>query len=154
MQVGQRAPDFTLPTDSSGLITLSDLRGSMVVLYFYPKDNTPGCTTEAIAFSELKKEFDALGVKIIGVSKDSPRKHDNFKKKHQLSITLASDEDTEMINAYGVWVEKKLYGREYMGIERATFLIDSNGDIAHVWRKVKVKDHALDVLETVQETSA
>jgi len=150
METGQTAPDFTLPTDSSGLVSLSSLRGNMVVLYFYPKDNTPGCTTEAIAFSQLKKDFDAYGVKIIGVSKDSPRKHDNFKQKHQLTITLASDAEDEMISAYGVWVQKKLYGREYMGIERATFLIGADGKIAHAWRKVKVKDHDQDVLETVK----
>ena len=150
MEIGQIAPEFTLPTDSSGLVTLSTLRGNMVVLYFYPKDNTPGCTTEAIAFSQLKKDFDAHGVKIIGVSKDSPRKHDNFKQKYQLTITLASDAEDEMISAYGVWVQKKLYGREYMGIERATFLIGADGKIAHVWRKVKVKDHAQDVLDTVK----
>ncbi len=150
MNIGQTAPDFTLATDSSGLVSLSSLRGNMVVLYFYPKDNTPGCTTEAIAFSQLKKDFDAHKVKIIGVSKDSPRKHDNFKAKHQLTITLASDEDGEMIRDYGVWVEKKLYGREYMGIERATFLIDELGKIAHIWRKVKVKNHAQDVLDIVR----
>ncbi len=150
METGQIAPDFTLPTDSSGLVSLSSLRGNMVVLYFYPKDNTPGCTTEAIAFSQLKKDFDAYGVKIIGVSKDSPRKHDNFKQKHQLTITLASDAEDEMISAYGVWVQKKLYGREYMGIERSTFLIDAEGKIEHIWRKVKVKDHAQEVLDTVK----
>ena len=151
MQIGQTAPEFTLATDISGLINLSSLTENMVVLYFYPKDNTPGCTTEAIGFSEFKKEFDALGVKIIGVSKDSPRKHDNFKKKHQLKITLASDEEGDTIERYGVWVEKKLYGRVYMGIERATFLIDQNGKIAHIWRKVKVKDHAQDVLDTIRQ---
>ena len=154
MEIGQIAPEFTLPTDSSGLVSLSTLRGNMVVLYFYPKDNTPGCTTEAIAFSQLKKDFDAHGVKIIGVSKDSPRKHDNFKQKHQLTITLASDAEDEMISAYGVWVQKRLYGREYMGIERATFLIDAEGKIAHVWRKVKVKDHAKDVLDTVKSITS
>lgn len=151
MDIGHTAPDFTLPTDSSGLVTLSALRGNMVVLYFYPKDNTPGCTTEAIDFSALKKDFDALGIKIIGVSKDTPRKHDNFKKKHQLSITLASDEDGEMLPDYGVWVEKKLYGREYMGIERVTYLIDADGKIAHVWRKVRVKAHAQAVLDKARE---
>ncbi len=153
MDIGYTAPDFTLATDSSGLVSLSSLRGTMVVLYFYPKDNTPGCTNEAIAFSQLKKEFDTHNVKIIGVSKDSPRKHDNFKAKHQLTITLASDEDGGMIRDYGVWVEKKLYGRVYMGIERATFLIDEQGKIIHIWRKVKVKDHAQDVLETVRAHS-
>lgn len=154
MDIGQSAADFTLPTDSSGLVTLSALRGNMVVLYFYPKDNTPGCTTEAIDFSTLKKGFDALGVKIIGVSKDSPRKHDNFKRKHQLSITLASDEDGEMLPDYGVWIEKKLYGRVYMGIERSTFLIAADGTIAHIWRKVRVKGHAQDVLEKARELLA
>lgn len=151
MDIGQIAPDFSLSTDSSGIVTLSNLRANMVILYFYPKDNTPGCTNEAIAFSELKAEFDALGVKIIGVSKDSPRKHDNFKAKYQLNITLASDEEGETIRDYGVWVEKKLYGRVYMGIERATFLIAADGTIAHIWRKVRVKGHAKDVLDTVRE---
>ncbi|PHR61968.1 MAG: thioredoxin-dependent thiol peroxidase [Robiginitomaculum sp.] len=150
MEIGQKAPSFSLLTDSSGLISMSDLSGSMFVLYFYPKDNTPGCTTEAIGFSQLKKDFDALGVKIIGVSKDSPRKHDNFKAKHQLTITLGSDEEAETIAAYGVWVQKKLYGREYMGIERTTFLIGEDGNIAHIWRKVRVKEHAQDVLDTVR----
>ncbi|MBL4871401.1 MAG: thioredoxin-dependent thiol peroxidase [Robiginitomaculum sp.] len=154
MDIGQNAPEFTLPTDSSGLVSLSSLRGNMVVLYFYPKDNTPGCTLEATSFSQLKKGFDAYGVKIIGVSKDSPRKHDNFKKKYDLTITLASDAEDEMLSRYGVWIEKKLYGRVYMGIERATFLIDADGKIAHVWRKVKVKDHAQDVLETVKSLAS
>ncbi|PHR90824.1 MAG: thioredoxin-dependent thiol peroxidase [Robiginitomaculum sp.] len=154
MDIGQIAPDFNLSTDSSGIVTLSNLRENMVVLYFYPKDNTPGCTSEAIAFSELKAEFDALGVKIIGVSKDSPRKHDNFKAKYQLNITLASDEEGETIRDYGVWVEKKLYGRVYMGIERATFLIAADGSIAHVWRKVRVKGHAQDVLDTARSLHA
>lgn len=150
MNVGQIAPDFTLPTDSSGLVSLSTYKGRYVVVYFYPKDNTPGCTTEAIDFSALKSEFDALDTTIIGVSKDSPRKHDNFKAKHNLTIILASDEEEEMIPNYGVWVQKKLYGREYMGIERASFLINPEGEIAHVWRKVKVKEHAQDVLDTLK----
>ena len=148
------APDFTLPasgpTDGNGEITLSSLRTNMVVLFFYPKDMTPGCTTEAIAFSSLKKDFDALGVKIIGISKDSVARHDKFIAKHDLNMALAADEDGKVCEAYGIWVLKKLYGREYMGIERSTFLIGTDGKIAQIWRKVRVKNHAEAVLEAAQ----
>jgi len=154
MEIGQSAPDFTLPTNGDGEIKLSDLHGNMVVLYFYPKDMTPGCTTEAIAFSTLKKDFDALGVKIIGVSKDKPARHDKFIAKHDLSITLASDESGAMLEDYGVWVLKKLYGREYMGIERATFLIDKDGKFVQIWRKVRVKNHAEAVLEAAKNANS
>ncbi len=146
LQIADTAPDFTLPTNGGGEITLSSLRGSMVVLYFYPKDMTPGCTTEAISFSALKKGFDALGMKIIGMSKDSVTRHDKFIEKHALNFTLASDVDGKTIEAYGVWVLKKLYGREYMGIERTTLLIGADGKILNIWRKVRVKDHAETVL--------
>ena len=154
LETGMVAPDFTLPTDGAsegnGEITLSSLRTNMVVLFFYPKDMTPGCTTEAIAFSSLKKDFDALGVKIIGISKDSVARHDKFIAKHDLNMTLAADEDGKVCEAYGIWVLKKLYGREYMGIERSTFLIAADGKIAQVWRKVRVKNHAEAVLEAAQ----
>lgn len=151
LDVGKPAPAFSLPTDGNGNISLSDLKGNMVVLYFYPKDDTPGCTKEAIAFTDLKKEFDAYNVKIIGVSKDTPAKHDKFKAKHDLDVVLASDEDGSMIESYGVWVEKNMYGRKYMGIERATYLIGPSGKILKIWRKVRVKEHAESVLEAVKE---
>ncbi len=151
MKIGQAAPDFTLPTNGGGEISLSALKGQIVIVYFYPKDMTPGCTNQATGFSAVKKDFDTLGAKIIGVSKDSPERHDKFIAKHDLTITLASDEDGTMIERYGVWVLKKLYGREYMGIERASFLIDAQGNIAQIWRKVRVKDHVAAVLEAAQK---
>ena len=148
---GETAPNFTLPTDGGGTVSLKDLRGRNVVVYFYPKDDTSGCTKEALAFTELGPEFEKQNTKIIGVSADSPEKHDKFKAKHQLGITLASDENHEALEAYGVWVEKNMYGRKYMGIERATYLIDGDGKIAQVWRKVRVKGHAEQVLAAVGE---
>lgn len=153
LEVGKTAPNFSCPTDSSGNISLSELKGNMVVLYFYPKDDTPGCTKEAIAFTELKKEFDAHGAKIIGVSKDTPTKHDKFKAKHDLDVTLISDEDGKLIEKYGVWVEKNMYGRKYMGIERATYLIGSDGKILNIWRKVRVNGHVEAVLEAVKNNA-
>ncbi|MGC0052895.1 thioredoxin-dependent thiol peroxidase [Brucella pituitosa] len=145
-QVGDLAPDFTLPSDSD-TITLSSLKGKPVVLYFYPKDDTSGCTKEAIAFSQLKPEFDKIGARVIGLSPDSAEKHAKFRKKHELTVDLAADENRTVLEAYGVWVEKSMYGRKYMGVERATFLIDTEGRIAHVWEKVKVAGHAEAVLE-------
>ncbi len=147
---GELAPDFSLDTDGGGSVCLSDLRGKNVVVYFYPKDSTPGCTKEAIAFTELKEQFSAANTEIIGVSKDSVKRHDNFKEKYDLQVTLASDEEGKMVESYGVWVLKKNYGREYMGIERATFLIDTKGVIQKIWRKVKVKEHAEAVLAAAQ----
>jgi thioredoxin-dependent peroxiredoxin len=147
---GDRAPDFDLPTDGGGRVSLADLKGRPVVLYFYPKDDTSGCTAEAIAFSGLKGEFEAAGATVIGVSKDSAASHDKFVKKHDLTIRLASDESGEMVERYGVWVEKSMYGRKYMGIDRATFLIDGDGTIRRVWRKVKVPKHADEVLAAVK----
>ncbi|MEM9878483.1 MAG: thioredoxin-dependent thiol peroxidase [Pseudomonadota bacterium] len=147
--VGENAPDFTLPGDGGQTISLAELKGKKVVLYFYPKDDTPGCTKEAIAFTQTKAEFEAAGAVVIGVSKDTVAKHDKFKAKHDLTIDLASDEACDMIEAYGVWVEKNMYGKKYMGIERATYLIDAEGKIAEVWRKVKVPGHADKVLEAV-----
>ena len=149
-ETGQQAPRFTLPRDGGGTVTLSEFRGSPVVLYFYPKDMTPGCTNEAIDFSRLKGAFGEAGAVVIGVSKDSVARHDKFKAKHDLEVILASDESGAMIEDYGVWVEKKLYGRTYMGIERATLLIDGDGAIARIWRKVRVKGHVEDVLAAVQ----
>lgn len=149
--VGETAPNFTLPTDGGGEISLDDLRGRNVVVYFYPKDDTSGCTKEAIAFTELSPEFDKQNASIVGISADSPAKHDKFKAKYQLNVTLASDEGHDALDAYGVWVEKNMYGRKYMGIERATYLIDKNGKIAQVWRKVKVAGHAEQVLAALGE---
>lgn len=148
-QVGDLAPDFTLPSDS-GTITLSSLKGKPVVLYFYPKDDTSGCTKEAIAFSQLKPEFDKIGARIIGLSPDNAEKHARFRKKHELTVDLAADEDRTVLEAYGVWVEKSMYGRKYMGVERATFLVNADGRIAHIWEKVKVAGHAEAVLEAAR----
>lgn len=144
--VGQKAPDFSLPADNGATIDLAGLAGKTVVLYFYPKDDTPGCTIEAIAFSNLKAAFDAAGAVVIGVSRDSVDAHCRFKDKHNLSIPLLSDEGGQMLERYGVWVEKNLYGRTYMGINRTTFLLDGNGVIRKVWPKVKVEGHADEVL--------
>ena len=146
LDVGDSAPDFDLPTDGGGKASLRDLKGKKIVLYFYPKDDTSGCTAEAIAFNGLRKEFAAAGTVLIGVSPDSPASHDKFKKKHDLQFALAADESKAMLEAYGVWVEKSMYGRKYMGVERTTFLIGADGKIAKVWRKVKVPGHADEVL--------
>ncbi|WP_316862747.1 thioredoxin-dependent thiol peroxidase [uncultured Cohaesibacter sp.] len=144
---GTSAPDFTLQTNDGGNITLSELNGKWVIVYFYPKDSTPGCTTEALDFTQLKQDFDAIGATIIGISPDSVKKHDNFITKNDLKITLASDPETKTCEDYGVWVEKKMYGKTYMGVERSSFLIDPKGQIVEIWRKVKVKGHAAEVLE-------
>lgn len=146
VEAGSMAPDFTLPVDGGDSLTLSSLRGRSVVLYFYPKDDTPGCTTEAIDFTGLIGAFRAAGVAVVGVSKDSVARHEKFKAKHDLAVTLAADTDGTVCAAYGVWVEKTMYGRTSMGIERATFLIGPDGTVQQVWRKVKVKGHAAAVL--------
>jgi peroxiredoxin Q/BCP len=143
---GSVAPEFELPRDGGGSISLSSLAGKPVVIYFYPKDDTSGCTVEANDFTALTPEFDKIGVTVIGMSPDSPKSHDKFKKKHNLEVILAADEEKQVLEAYGVWVEKSMYGRKYMGVERSTFLIDANGKVARVWRKVKVPGHAKDVL--------
>lgn len=148
-QVGDMAPDFTLPSNH-GEITLSSLKGHPVVVYFYPKDDTSGCTKEAIAFSQLKAEFDRIGVRVIGLSPDSATKHARFRTKHALTVDLVADEDRVALEAYGVWVEKSMYGRKYMGVERTTFLIGADGRIAQVWNKVKVDGHAQAVLEAAR----
>jgi peroxiredoxin Q/BCP len=154
LKPGDRAPAFTLPTDGGGLVSLTDYTGVHLVLYFYPKDDTPGCTTEAIGFSEHLKDFEAAGARVLGVSKDSPKRHDKFKAKYGLGFTLASDEIGEMIEAYGAWVQKQLYGRDYMGIDRSTFLIDPFGTIKAVWRKVKVPGHVDAVLAAAKTHGA
>ena len=147
---GDKAPAFSMTTDGDGTISLKDLKGQTVILYFYPKDSTPGCTTEACAFRDLMPDFSGSGATIIGVSKDSVKRHDNFKAKYELPFTLASDEDGAVCEAYGTWVEKSMYGRKYMGIERSTFLIDKKGVVRKIWRKVKVAGHAEDVLENAK----
>jgi len=146
LQVGDDAPDFTLPTDGGGQIGLKSLRGKKVVLYFYPKDDTTGCTKEACGFRDMLPDFSSIDATIVGVSKDSVASHDKFKKKYQLPFILASDVDGKLCEAYGTWVEKSMYGRKYMGIDRATFLIDEAGKIRGVWRKVKVPGHVEEVL--------
>jgi len=150
LEIGQNAPDFSLPDESGKIRNLSEFKGRKLVLYFYPKDSTPGCTTEGNDFSALIEEYNQAGTVILGASKDSIKRHQNFIKKQDFKFSLLSDEEGVLCEAYGVWVLKKLYGREYMGIERATFLIDETGVIQKIWRKVKVKGHALDVLETVK----
>ncbi len=147
---GDIAPDFELPRDGGGTLRLSDLRGSAVVLYFYPKDDTQGCTTEAIDFSGLLPEFRKAGAVVIGVSPDSVSRHDKFKSKHDLSVDLVSDEEKTALEAYGVWTEKSMYGRKFMGVERSTFLIGADGRIEEIWRKVKVRGHAEAVLDRVR----
>lgn len=150
LTIGDKAPQFELPRDSGGTVKLADFTGKTVVLYFYPQDDTTGCTKEAIDFSQLRPEFEKAGAVIIGLSPDSAKKHDRFKSKHGLSVDLVSDEERNVIEAYGLWVEKQMYGRSYMGVERATFLIGGDGRIAAIWRKVRVKGHAEAVLEAVR----
>ncbi|MCW5723803.1 MAG: peroxiredoxin [Maricaulaceae bacterium] len=150
LKPGDPAPDFALPADGGGEIRLSDMKGKVVVLYFYPKDDTSGCTKEAADFSRLLQDFEAAGAVVAGVSRDSVKQHDKFKAKHGLSITLASDESGDVCERYGVWVEKSMYGRKFMGVERATFLIGRDGRLAKVWRKVRVPGHAEEVLDAVR----
>ncbi len=147
---GSQAPDFSLPRDGGGQVSLKDFAGRKLVLYFYPKADTPGCTKEAIAFNALRAEFEAANTVILGVSADPVKAQDKFKAKHQLDLPLASDEDKAMLEAYGVWVEKSMYGKKYMGIERATLLIDATGRVAKTWPKVKVEGHATEVLEAAK----
>lgn len=146
LKIGDPAPSFTCPANGGQTVSLSDFAKRKLVIYFYPKDNTPGCTTEAIDFTAAVKDFDKANTSIVGVSADSVKKHENFIEKHNLGITLLADEGKDMLNAYGVWVQKKMYGREFMGIERATYLIGSDGKIEQIWRKVKVKGHVEAVL--------
>ncbi|MGK9050881.1 peroxiredoxin [Xaviernesmea oryzae] len=150
LAIGDTAPDFELPRDGGGRVSLKQFSGKPVVLYFYPKDDTEACTKEAISFTGLLPEFEKAGAAVIGVSPDTVKKHDKFAQKHGLSIILASDEDTALANLYGVWKEKMMYGRTYMGVERTTFLIGADGRIAGIWPKVKVAGHAEEVLESLK----
>lgn len=147
---GDKAPDFDLPTDGGGTVRLSDLRGKKVVLYFYPADDTTGCTTEAIDFTGALPAFKSAGAVVVGVSPDSAGSHDKFKAKHKLGVTLAADVDRNVIERYGVWGEKTMYGRKLMGLIRSTFLIGEDGRILKVWRNVRVKGHVPAVLEAVK----
>jgi len=149
-ELSQPAPDFNLPVTGGGNVSLSDLRGAPVVLFFYPRDDTPGCTKESIGFSEHLEDFKAAGANVFGISRDTMAKHDKFTAKHDLTVPLLSDENGEMTEAYGVWVEKNMYGKKSMGIERATYLIDAQGNIARIWRKVKVPGHVEEVLDAVK----
>jgi peroxiredoxin Q/BCP len=148
--VGKPAPDFTLPTDGGGKISLKGMRGKNVVIYFYPKDDTSGCTAEACGFRDQLPKFGKINATVIGISRDSVASHDKFKAKHDLPFTLASDDKGEVTERYGVWVQKSMYGRKYMGIERATFLIDDKGVVRQEWRKVKVPGHVDEVLKAVK----
>ena len=150
LKPGDKAPDFTLPTDGNGKVTLSKLKGKKVILYFYPKDDTSGCTAQACGFRDSLPRFGKSDVVVIGLSRDSVASHDKFKKKYELPFTLASDEEGKVTEAYGTWVEKSMYGRKYMGIERATFLIDEKGVIRNIWHKVKVPGHVDEVLEAAK----
>lgn len=151
LQPGDKAPDFTLPADSGQTLRLSDFAGQYVVLYFYPKDNTPGCTKQACAFRDKLPDFEKLEARIIGVSKDSAAKHDKFKAGHDLNFPLVSDENGQVCEDYGVWKEKNMYGRLFMGIERATYLIGPDGVIRHIWRKVKVPGHVEEVQKALSD---
>jgi len=150
LEVGDFAPLFEVPSDGGGRISLEALRGRTVVLYFYPKDDTEGCTIEAREFSAKVNAFERAGAVVIGVSPDSPKSHDRFKGKHELDLRLASDQDKSVAEAYGVWVEKTMYGRTFMGVERATFLISPDGRILRIWHKVSAKGHAEEVLTAVK----
>jgi peroxiredoxin Q/BCP len=147
---GHPAPAFTLPRDGGGTVSLDTLRGQAVVLYFYPKDDTPGCTLEAQSFTSEIEAFAGAGAVVLGISKDSVKKHDKFRDKYGLKIALLSDEESDVCERYGVWVEKSMYGKKYFGIERATFLVDKTGTVARVWRNVKVDGHAAEVLAAVR----
>jgi peroxiredoxin Q/BCP len=150
VDTGDESPDFSLPTDGGGELSLSSLRGQAVVLYFHPKDDTSGCTKQALGFRDALADFKKAGVAVVGVSKDSAAKHDKFKAKYQLNFPLVADEECTACEAWGVWVEKSMYGRKYMGIERSTFLIGADGKIARAWRKVKVPGHVEEVLEAAR----
>jgi len=150
LEVGEDAIDFTLARDGGGEVRLSDFKGKPVVLYFYPKDDTTGCTKEACGFRDALPDFQKLDAEIIGVSPDSVKKHDKFKEKYDLPFILAADEEKQVVQEYGVWVEKSMYGRKYMGVERSTFLIDANGKIKQSWRKVKVPGHVEAVLKALE----
>jgi thioredoxin-dependent peroxiredoxin len=150
VEIGEKAPDFTLPTDGKGSVTLSALKGKKVILYFYPKDDTSGCTAEACGFRDALPDYSGTGSVVIGISKDSVASHDKFKKKHELPFILASDAGSDVCEKYGVWVEKSMYGRKYMGIARCTFLIDREGVVRGAWRKVRVPGHVAEVLRAAR----
>ena len=147
---GDEAPHFSLPADGGGTVRLTELRGKIVVLFFYPQDNTETCTVEAIDFTKFYPAFKKAGATVIGISPDSPKKHEKFKSKHRLAMPLVADEKHEAIEAYGVWGEKTMFGRKYMGVIRSTFLIDRDGKIARIWRNVRVSGHAEEVLESAK----
>jgi len=149
VEIGKPAPAFTMPTDGGGKVSLAGLKGKPVILYFYPKDDTSGCTKEACGFRDAMPDFARIDAAIVGVSKDSVASHDRFKAKYQLPFILASDADSDVTERYGAWVEKSMYGRKYMGIERSTFLIDGKGTVRALWRKVKVPGHVEEVLKAV-----
>ncbi len=150
LESGDKVPNFNLPINGGGKLALKDLKGKKTVMYFYPKDMTPGCTTEAQDFRDRIEDFEKAGAMVVGVSKDSVKRHDNFVEKQNLPFQLISDEDGTLCEDFGVWVEKNMYGRKYMGIQRATFVIDAKGVIRHAWPKVKVKGHADEVLDVVK----
>ncbi|KQW28638.1 bacterioferritin [Rhizobium sp. Root274] len=150
LTAGDKAPDFSLPANGGATVSLEQFSGKPLVLYFYPKDDTSGCTVEAVDFTKLSADFAAIGATVVGVSPDSVKSHDKFAAKHSLSVMLASDESHAALEAYGVWKEKSMYGKTYMGVERTTFLIDGSGKIAEIWRKVKVPGHAEAVLKAAQ----
>tara|TARA_R110002020_G_scaffold58498_1_gene160416 strand:+ start:351 stop:827 length:477 start_codon:yes stop_codon:yes gene_type:complete len=151
--VGDKCPDFNLPDDRGEMVSRGDLLAKPFVLYFYPKDDTSGCTREAVDFSGLATDFAALGVAVFGVSPDPVKKHEKFRDKHDLSVRLLSDEDKTLLTAFGVWVEKSMYGRKYMGVERTTALIGADGTVARLWPKVKVPGHAEEVLQAARQLS-
>ncbi len=152
LKEGDKLPAFTLPTDEGDEVSAKSLKGKKAVIYFYPKDNTSGCTKEACDFRDAQRDFKKAGIEVIGISKDSLKSHAGFRAKQKLNFTLGSDEDGKVCNAFGTWIEKSLYGRKYMGIERATFLVDEKGVIRKIWHKVKVPGHVKEVLESAKET--
>jgi len=150
LNIGDKAPSFTVEGDGDAAVSLDDYKGKNLVLYFYPKDDTPGCTKEAIGFSEHIEDFQGLNCEILGISKDTAAKHDKFIAKHDLKVRLGADTEGDIVEKYGVWVEKNMYGKKYMGIERATYLIGKDQTIKQIWRKVRVKEHVEKVLEAVK----
>ena len=154
LEVGDKAPEFQLPADDGSLVKLAKLKGRLIVLYFYPKDDTSGCTREAKDFTDLAPAFAKAGAEVYGISPDSVKSHDKFRCKHGLAVRLLSDEEKTAATAYGVWVEKSMYGKKYMGVERSTFLVDGKGKLAGIWRKVSVPDHAAEVLQAVKALKA
>ena len=151
LKEGDKLPSFALPTDEGGEVSAKSLKGKKAVIYFYPKDNTPGCTKEACDFRDAQRAFKKAGIEVVGVSKDSVKSHAGFRTKQKLNFALGSDADGKVCDAFGTWIEKSLYGRKYMGIERATFLVDEKGVIRKIWHKVKVPGHVDEVLEAAKE---